>query len=356
MKEIGSIFTLTAKNISENERRTESILPGKILYSLGREALGDIARHCEDGAKTVLIPAYTFQTVIDPFQENGWNIVFYSIHKDLHINLEDLKNKFSIFSPSLIVVHPYFGMDLDEDEDRMLTKFHENGIKIIVDLTQCLFSEHNYSYAHYIVGSYRKWFPVPDGGFLITNSSGFEQPKDPTSEFSRLQTDAMYLRNLYFNTSDKLVKDISIRINKAANFIATNTINPHRISDLAYNLLLQQDTESNRNQRLLNFKYLYNNIIESEWVKKVCSDIVRLTTAPLYFTIYVKNRKELQNHLARNSIYAPVIWPVEEDRVLINDDIKYIYESILAIPCDQRYDNNDMKRIVNSIKEFNNGS
>ena len=47
-----------------------------------------------------------------------------------------------------------------------------------------------------------------------------------------------------------------------------------------------------------------------------------------------------------------MIWPVEKDRVLINDEVKFIYEHVLAIPCDQRYDEDDMQRVVEIINKY----
>lgn len=352
MKEIGSIFPLSAEQIYENEERKLLFPSEKIFYSLCREALGEIALNSTGNHNTVLIPAYTCQTVISPFQIQDWNIEFYSINKDLRIDISDLRKKVASFSPSIIVVHPYYGMDLNDFEDDMLSNFHDAGVKIIVDLTQCLFSKHDYGYADYIVGSYRKWFPIPDGGFLSTSNEGFRQPKEPNIDFSRLQADAMYLRGIYFKTHEQLVKDISIRMNKEADSIAKHTIEPHCMSDMAYGLLQRQNAEFNQNQRLSNFKYLYDNIADSPYIQKVCTDIDRVTTAPLYFTIYVNRREELQTILARNAIYAPVIWPVEEDKVLINEDVRYIYEHLLAIPCDQRYDSEDMMRIANFLNGF----
>lgn len=353
MKEIGSIFTLTSEQILNNKKRSISFYPGRIYYSLCREAFGDIAKRYDAKNKIVLIPAYTCQTVIDPFKEQGWEIEFYSICKDLRIDLIDLERKASIFSPSIIVAHPYFGMDLSDSENEILSNFQGKGSKIIIDLTQCIFSKHNYSYADYIVGSYRKWYSIPDGGYLMTDEKGFEQPIGINDDFTNYQTEAMYLREVYSQNHEQLMKDISIKLNKTADKIAERTIKPHRISDLAYNLLLKQDSEYNQKRRLINFTYLHQNTNEGKYIRKVCKNLKNVTTAPLYFTIYTNKRRELQMQLAKNSIYAPVIWPVEEERVLINEDIRYIYNHLLAIPCDQRYDLNDMQRIVRILNEFN---
>ena len=68
--------------------------------------------------------------------------------------------------------------------------------------------------------------------------------------------------------------------------------------------------------------------------------------------MYLKNRRELQIYLAKYHIYLPVIWPIDDEEVLIDDEIGYIYQNILCIPVDQRYDKNDMERIVKLINEF----
>ena len=69
-------------------------------------------------------------------------------------------------------------------------------------------------------------------------------------------------------------------------------------------------------------------------------------------TIYVQDRKALQSELIKDAIYAPIIWPVEDEAVLINDEVKYMYEHLLAIPCDQRYDVVDMQRIIEIIRRY----
>ena len=79
--------------------------------------------------------------------------------------------------------------------------------------------------------------------------------------------------------------------------------------------------------------------------------MTEVSSAPLYFTIYVQNRAELQRDLIAAHIYAPVIWPLVVEDVLINDTIKYIYDHILAIPVDQRYDEMDMEKIVGVVKQ-----
>lgn len=353
-KELGSIFPLSDTVISEAEKSSLCFSNDRIYYSLCREALCDIAKVLNGTTKKVLIPAYTCQTVITPFEECGWQCVYFPIKRDLRIDTNGLVKLVEESNPLLVVVHPYFGMDLDEVEMATLISIKEKGVNIVLDLTQCLFSTKQYPFATFIVASYRKWMPIPDGGYLINNLEGVEisQPKCENDEFTEKEIAAMYLRGQYFDNGEQRTKSISIQLSKAADHIAESNISAHKMSQTAYNLLQEEDLENNQKCRFVNYTFLFNNIRESETVSKVCCDLKEVTTAPLYFTIYIKDRPALQKQLAQDAIYAPVIWPVEDERVLINEEVKYIYDHILAIPCDQRYDVKDMKRVLDIINIY----
>lgn len=353
-KEVGSIFPLSDKVISQAESEQLQYSAKRIHYSLCREALCAIAHAMDKSNKKVLIPAYTCQTVITPFEESGWKCEYYSIQKDLRIDLHNLENAIEKHQPTLLVVHPFFGMDLNEKEITTLTGIKEKGVEIVLDLTQCLFSTNQYTFASFIVASYRKWMPIPDGGYLLNNKNTIQisQPETENDEFTDREIAAMYLRGQYFGNGEQRTKAISIRLSKSADHIADSNIVPHKMSQVAYNLLVKENLENNQKSRFANYSYLFNNIKESAKITKVCHNMADVTTAPLYFTIFVQDRPALQRLLAQDSIYAPVIWPVEDERVLIDDEIKYIYDHILAIPCDQRYDEDDMNRAVGIINNY----
>ena len=354
MKEIGSIFPLNDNDISLAEKGAVVLPDDRIYYSLCREALYDIAISLQHTDKRVLVPAYTCQTVITPFEEAGWTCHYYSIQNNLRIDVVSLIELVNHHHPSMVVVHPYFGMDLNDDEKKALLLIHDEGVKVVLDLTQCLFSKHDASFADYVVASYRKWYPIPDGGYLIQSKGTQDilQPKEENIEFTDLETSAMYLRGQYFGNGQQRTKAISIRLSKSADYLAESDITPHRMSHVAYNLLQLQDKVQNQQARIQNYTYLFEHIHDNAKVKRVCTNLAEVTTAPLYFTIYVQDRPALQRQLAQNAIYAPVIWPVENNKVLINDEVKYIYEHLLAIPCDQRYDFSDMQRAIDIINVF----
>ena len=74
---------------------------------------------------------------------------------------------------------------------------------------------------------------------------------------------------------------------------------------------------------------------------------------PMFVPILVPERKrnELRQYLIENEIYCPVHWPLSSYHVL-EDRERFIYDNELSLVCDQRYDKNDMARIVEAINDF----
>lgn len=355
MKDIGSIFPLTNEDMTLMTKGASlSTKNGnRINFSLCREAIYAVAKKYEHTVKKVLIPAYTCQTVVDPFVQQGWECNFYNINTNLRIDLEDLLLKCNNFNPSMLVVHPYYGMELNNAELEVLKTIKQRGIVLLEDITQCIHTKARPDVFDYFTGSYRKWYKVPDGGFLESDNLEFITiPKEENASFVSKQTDAMYLRGKYFETKDELIKSISIRLNKDAVSEIGRLIECHKMADFSMAVMATEDENKSIDQRFKNYQYLYENLNQSEQIKFVCKDINEVTTAPLYFPIYVIDRASLQKKLATQHIYAPVLWPAHNDDVLINENIKKIYSTILMIPIDQRYREEDMCKIVSTLNSF----
>ena len=174
MKDIGSIFPIYDEQLEYAQKLffLQSSYDRQILYSLCREALYDIAVIHGQGSKNVLLPAYTCQTVIDPFQQLGWLITYYPVNKDLTIDTQALLTIANQSKPDVFLAHPYYGMDFNALEKDALQTIKKSGAIVIVDNTQCIFSDVRLSFVDFYVGSYRKWFCCPDGAFLEDYSKG----------------------------------------------------------------------------------------------------------------------------------------------------------------------------------------
>jgi len=242
MKDIGSIFPLSDKDLLTSTFTPDEDV-NRIHYSLCREALFDIAQHLDKSNKVVLLPAYSCDTVITPFKEQGWTCVYYPVDLQLRIETQSTLDIYNQYHASLIVVHPYYGKDLNKAEIDLLDYLHSEGCKVVIDLTQCIFSSQRLSCVDYYVGSYRKWFAIPDGGYLeyVGQTDGFDTTMEENEDFVSLQRDAMYLRGLYFQTDNEEVKSISRRLNKMAVEMTDYNIAPHKMSEIACALLAKED-------------------------------------------------------------------------------------------------------------------
>ena len=333
MKEIGSIFPLYDK--CQESGTHNNVLSGRKLFSFCREAIYLVAKKEMSNGKKAMLPKYTCDTVIAPFQELGYDYQFYPVCNDLTIDIPKAKEIFSAHHPNLIVVHPYFGMDLTKQEQDMLEEMHEDGCEIILDLTQCLFSTMRLPFIKYYVGSIRKWFAIPDGAFLET-ADEMDISGVGNDEIVSLQTKAMKLRGEYFQTGDTNVKDESIRLSHEVERLMTRPITPHTMASVSKDLLAFEDADAQQKIRIENYKRLYEGLKDVKDIELI-ADISRLTTAPLFFPFRVDDISAMQKKLAKKAIYARLIWE-KDDR-------------ILTITVDQRYDLSDMDRVIAAIKE-----
>lgn len=356
MKDIGSIFPLSTSDLCLEKAlvTTNPESNHRIYYSLCREALFAVAEKYSDTEKVALIPAYTCQTVIEPFAQLDWKIYYYNITRNLRIDTDHLEQLVKRVRPTIVIVHPYHGMELNSIELSVLWKIKQTGCVLLEDITQCLYTNNRPKVFDYFIGSLRKWFKSPDGGFLETNNlDGIQRPVKENVSFVQKQIDAMYLRSRYFETNDERLKNISIRLSKEAVASVTKGITCHKMSKISLTLMDNENVHQSVNKRFANYNFLFTHINErAPGITFVCKKIEKVTTAPLYFPIYVEKRLELQQRLAMEHVYAPVLWPVSTNALLINDNVKYIYSHILMIPIDQRYDEQDMKVITSIINSF----
>ena len=300
MKDIGSIFPIYDEQLEFAQKTfcLPSFYDRQKLYSLCREALFDIATIYGEGSKKVLLPAYTCQTVIDPFQQLGWDITYYPINKDLIIDTQALLAIVNKTNPDIVLAHPYYGMDFNDIEKDALQTIKAAGAIIIVDNTQCIFSEERLPFVDYYVGSYRKWFCCPDGAFLEDYSkskkSSWAEKNVENGDFVQKQIDAMFLRGEYFTNSNETIKQISIRLNKDAVKRISGAIKPHAMATFSKAMLVMEDIEFNKSQRTSNYKTLFEGLNNCDKCTLACKDLTRITNAPLYFPVYVEDRPNIQ--------------------------------------------------------------
>lgn len=119
-----------------------------------------------------------------------------------------------------------------------------------------------------------------------------------------------------------------------------------QMSELTHNILGAIDYKKIKNIREKNYKILEERLKDFNKIKLQRQEV------PFCYPLYLENAVEIKQKLARQKIYIPSLWPNVLEEVS-QEDIEYKYaKNILPIPCDQRYNEEDMKRIIELIDAF----
>ena len=357
-REIGSNFYTCdfqlSSQVDDRIIKSKYNFTANIVYpSLGRNALSMVLKGLKMNRKVALLPGYTCETVIQPFISENYKLVFYNFNKDLTINLNDLESKITDYKPNIILVHGFYGQNTFLSAKSLIQSARENGCIVIEDDTQTVFSEIEMLSADYYFGSLRKWMEIPDGAYICSSENPPHIFNSINKNFITLITEAFRLKADYVNSLDVNLKLRYKKLYLVAQNLIDNDSTIYEMADSSKGILNSYDLEFMKKKRIENFNYLLENILnEFESLKPVINIPVTHNICPFYFPLFVENRKEIQNVLSENDIYATIIWPKSEFTEGLNKETEYIYDKILGIPCDQRYDRNNMRRIIAVLNKY----
>ncbi len=375
--EIGSIYEINPKCI-ENRVSEEAYLElpevnkyGKIntaFTASGRSAIALALRSLEEECpyivKKCLMPAYMCDSVFVPFIQNGWQLYFYHVDTHMKADREELSYMLETEKPDMLFIHPYYGVDTCKEIRCMLREYQKSGLIIMEDMTQSYYLPVE-SDADYIVGSLRKWYAVPDGGFLTTNKKIHAEymVEDDFVSKTRLQMLIQkwnYLQKRYSGGDtekaclDRLQEDKEnyLAVNrKMEAYLDEEKIIP-RMSDVSKKLLCDVKESECRKRRNENYRILVEGLQNMNSLSLVFSSYEE-AEAPLYLAVYMKDRDSLQQYLREQDIYVPVLWPIgKENSNYIRKEEAYIFEHIAAIPIDQRYGKEEMRKIIEVMEAY----
>ena len=259
------------------------------------------------------------------------------------INLHDLYRKIS--HKSVLIYIDYFGKDVGIKDTLQTIKNTFDNIPIIEDRTHDIFSEKIYAiYPDYIVSSLRKWLPLPSGGMLFSKNSDIKVPDD--SFFSTIRSRAMNEKFFYLKTGKIELKNQYRELLRESENYISHQKNLATIDHASRKILETYDVETMKLRRQNNFLFLWNTLDRNNGLFPLFDSIPE---CPLYFPVLTEDRDHVQSMLAQKNIYCPVIWPLPEAAGAECPVSREISSRILAIPCDQRYDESDMKYICDAM-------
>lgn len=323
------------------------------FFLCGRTALDAIIKDAikNHGIKRALLPSYCCHTMIEPFIRNNIKVRFYDVYIGnnglLTANIPDAEDN------EILYIMKYFG-DVYLDGTEFVNTDSWNCT--LEDLTHSCFCSQYNSNAEYTFESYRKWFAV-DGVAIARKAKGsIDKPSGSVNQqFLYLRHAAFNLKNKYMHGEKIEKKEYLNLFSEAEGYLEKNYANfsADINSIICLADFLQQSSEMRkrrkRNADILyhGIKYLKNNLL-------TVTDFSKPGECPLFFPIIVLNgeRDVLKQYLIEHNVYCPVHWPITEYHKDLTQKAKELYEKEISLVCDQRYDDDDMYRIVHLIQKY----
>ncbi len=304
MKELGGYFELDCAG-------KEFLHKNGIWLNSGRNALRYILRAYK--IKKIVVPYFTCPVVWDAIHDEGCEIEFYEVGRDLLPKRTFPKEAYFLYNN-------YFGVC--DNKVRELASVYPN---LIVDNAQALYAQPCGLASFY---SPRKFFGLPDGGIAVC-SERIELPEERDVSFTRM---SHLLKRIDIASASAGYEDF--KINEASLEHAPVL----KMSRLTEALMGNLDVNIAKQRRLVNVKRLHE-VLHSPWVEQRTEDDV-----PLVYPLYTERASGLRQRLIANKVYVATYWPGVEQNVALRDNV-------LALPCDQRLTSEDIARIVSIFED-----
>jgi hypothetical protein len=273
----------------------------------------------------VWMPRYICGAMISPLRSTGIPIKFYSLEEDFTV-----ERGLILGDGEWLLYVNYFGI-CNTQEYMLLNRF--NPSQLIFDHAQAFFSQSKNCLA--TIYSPRKFFGVPDGGYLLTSLPVKSPFSADTSILERIRP---HLLRLEFNSElgypDYIVSEKTF----------SNTV-PRTISRLTENILGAINLDMVKEARNQNFLFLHSSL---KRYNELDFDVASID-GPLCYPLMIYS-PELRKKLLLNKIYVPKYWPETHLEVPIDSFEGRLAENCIPIPCDQRYSKLDMLRIIQLIE------
>lgn len=287
-----------------------------IALNSGRFCLEYILRYKQ--YNKVYIPYYTCDTVVEPLQKLAIEYRFYCIDKNYRI-VDDITLK----KGEALLYTNYWGLQ----GSYCLELASKYGRQLILDYTQAFFARPIDGIDTFY--SCRKFFGVPDGGYLYT---------DVIADFE-IEQDESYMR------MDSLTKRIDISPEAGYNDF-------HRISGLFHEMPIRKMSKlTTRLMRSIDYERVAQRRIDNYNVLRnsLGGRVLNNGEVPMIFPYLSDEGQELRNRLISNKVFVAKYWPNVDKWTMQGMIEKELPDRLLAIPCDQRYDKFDMSRILKII-------
>lgn len=319
-KAIGGYFSLEISKVQNGYIHTQGV-----HLNSGRNALEYILKSIPVVQK-LYIPYYTCDVVLEPINKLGIPYGYYRI--DEHLELAD---EIQLDKDEYLLVTNYFGI-----KDAYIKKLAKQyGKRLIVDNAQALYAEQLEGIK--TIYSPRKFVGIPDGGIAYIDNG---------LDIADMEQDVSY------NRCTHLLKRLDLGAEAGYNDFRANSrqlVNQpiRRMSNLTWNLLQGIDFEEVKKRRWKNFMQLHQALSS---INRLHIPESETFACPMVYPLYTSDMT-LKKWLIDNKIFVATYWPNVLEWCKEGMLEHELASKVIAIPIDQKYKNEDMNRIIQTLND-----
>lgn len=319
-KAIGGYFSLEISRVQNGYIHTNGV-----HLNSGRNALEYILKSIPVVQK-LYIPYYTCDVVLEPINKLGIPYGYYRI--DEHLELAD---EIQLDKDEYLLVTNYFGI-----KDAYIKKLAKRyGERLIVDNAQALYAKQLEGIK--TIYSPRKFVGIPDGGIAYIDNG---------LDIADMEQDVSY------NRCTHLLKRLDLGAEAGYNDFRANShqlVNQpiRRMSNLTWNLLQGIDFEEVKKRRWKNFMQLHQALSS---INRLHIPESETFACPMVYPLYTSDMT-LKKWLIDNKIFVATYWPNVLEWCKEGMLEHELASKVIAIPIDQRYKNEDMNRIIQTLND-----
>lgn len=316
------------------------------LYGSGRDALRALISYgiAERGWSRIWLPAYFCGDVTDAIASTGIGIALYP---DGPEDDEPRVDEDAFRRGDVLLEVDYFGL-------RSEPRFSDCGIEVIEDHTHDPVSDWaKRSGADWCVASLRKTLPLPDGGVLWSPKGHKAPPQPPISversSASLLKERAMVMKRDYLAgepVEKEAYRELAV---EGEQKIASGEISG--MTERSRDLLREFPIDEWRETRRVNYNALRDALVDLDWLKILEPEDGARPFSGIAIFDSPERRDVVRDGLIARRIYPAVLWPLD-GRAGIPERYIDLSRRMLSIHCDMRYNERDMMRVADAIREI----
>ncbi len=286
----------------------------------------------------VWLPAYLCPSIIAAVRKTGVPFSFFEVDYDLRVSPGALSR---VGRGDLVEMIDYFGFQHDR---ALMNRVRESGAWVIEDACQAMLTSGIGSSADFVLITPRKFAGVPDGGILISNRPeidfrGIALEPPPTVWWTMALNAAVLRREFDLYGGDRRWFELYRTLEE------NMPMDRQAMSDMSKILLATGfDYAEIGRRRVENYQILAAELSHLALYPSLAPGVV-----PLGFPVRIANRDEVRTMLYAHNIYPPVQWPFKG---ILPEEFTESYRLLgdfMMLPCDQRYDQEDMQRLIRLV-------